>query len=391
MEIAPDSFIAVVIGSFGILLCLLVGIQILTRRDGIRQANILLSALLILYSLTLMNSLLATTGVYSTYQYLYFIPIIFSLSIGPLFYFFVKARLQPAFRLERRHGIHFVLPMAQFLFYCIIGFRSAAYKSWVWQNVVSPYGQYIETVLWMALTLGYIIAALRLIRQEIPTAQWKVPIGYWLRRFAWSLLILFGISITYEVIDWLLWNVYAYNLFNTAWLDFPLKISQALVSIFIGYNAFLYQNQDRITPIYSQRSVPLSETLSTILSETTNSPQTAFDELTEQIEQLLTERQIYLDPEINLATMAKMLDVPRNNLSAYFSSRGESFRSQINQYRVHHFLKLIQAGKHEDFSILGLAYESGFNSKATFNRVFSDLQGKTPTQYIKSMQSTDSQ
>jgi AraC-like DNA-binding protein len=34
---------------------------------------------------------------------------------------------------------------------------------------------------------------------------------------------------------------------------------------------------------------------------------------------------------------------------------------------------------------MGIAYECGFNSKATFNRVFKNLTGVTPGEYVKSV------
>lgn len=42
-------------------------------------------------------------------------------------------------------------------------------------------------------------------------------------------------------------------------------------------------------------------------------------------------------------------------------------------------------GEAENFSILGIASDCGFNSKASFNRVFKKITGSTPSAYIKSI------
>ena len=335
MNIPIDNFIAVLLSGFGILLCLAVGIQLLRRKTGLQQANLFLGLLLILYSITLLNALMAMTGVYTTYQHLYFLPLIYSMSIGPLFYFFVKSRVQPAFQFQRRHLVHFILPGIQVLFYLSIGFRSAEFKSWIWRNVISTYGQFIEESLVIVLGLTYLIAAIRLINSEIPKELWKNPICQWLKKFSLSLLILLSISSIYEIADWILWNTLEYNLFNTPWADFPLKLSYAAISPFIGYNAFIYQNQSLITPSYFQNEDS--------------------SDLEGRISTLLADRKIYLDPELNLDSMAKMLNIHKNNLSKYFSSKGESFRTFINKQRIAHFESLVKEGKQEHFSLLSHA------------------------------------
>jgi len=363
MNLPPDNFIAVLISSFGILLCFSVGSCLFFRKDGIKQANIFLGLLLVLYSLTLLNLLMAMTGVYSTYQHLYFLPLAFSWSIGPLFYFFVRSRIQPSFTFRRKHLIHFVLPAMQFLFYASIGFRSVAFKSWIWEQVVQPYVQYLEGGLTVVLGVGYLIASVRLINREVPVALWKHPICRWLRRFAVSLLVLLSVSTLYDLADWVLWNGFQYNLYNTPWADFPLKMSYAAISIFIGYNAFVHQNQALITPNYFKGG--------------------AESELGDRVRELMVMQQVFLDPELKLETLAKMLGISKNKLSKFFSANGESFRSYINKQRVAYFLALVEEGKHQQLSILGLAFESGFNSKASFNRVFKEIKGQTPTAYIR--------
>ena len=362
MTLPPDNFIAVLISSFGILLCLSVGGSLFFRKDGIKQANLFLGLLLVLYSFTLLNLLMAMTGVFSTYQQLYFLPLAFSWSVGPLFYFFVRSRIQPTFTFRRKHLIHFVLPAVQFLFYASIGFRSVAFKSWMWQQVIQPYVQYLEGSLTVVLGGGYLLAAIRLINREVPVALWKHPICRWLRRFALALLVLLSVSALYDLADWVLWNGFQYNLYNTPWADFPLKMSYAAISIFIGYNAFVHQNQALITPGYFKDGTE--------------------NHLEERIQELMAKQQVFLDPELKLEGLAKMLGVSKNKLSQFFSANGESFRSFINRRRVDYFLALVEEGKHQQLSILGLAYESGFNSKASFNRVFKALKGQTPSAYI---------
>ena len=363
MFITPDSLIALVLSSFGILFCIGIGVQILIRKNGSKQTNILLGLLLVLYGITLLNGLLAMTGVYSSYQYLYFLPLVFTLFIGPLFYFFVRSRMDSGFRLKVKHWPHLILPSIQFLFYCYTGFQSVEQKSEIWRGLIQPYVQYIEEVLVILSALGYLIYSIYLLNNTIQKSKLNFSVLGWLKHFAKALLFLLLISSIYEVVDWILWNYFEYNLFNTPWLDFPLKISFALISLLIGYNAYIYQNQSLIIKPAFQQSYSL--------------------EIAQNLEVLFNEEKIYLDPELNLDILAKLLNTSKNNISKYFSEQGNSFRGIINTYRIKHFKSLIERGEHKNMTLLGLALDSGFNSKASFNRIFKEKVGMTPTSYIK--------
>ena len=217
------------------------------RKKGIKQTNVLLGLLLILYSLTLLNALMAMTGVYSAYQNLYFLPLVFTLSIGPLFYLFVKSRVHASFRISKKDIIHFILPSSQFLFYLFISVQSAENKSRVWRTIIEPYVQYIEEVLVLTSCIGYVAYSIFLLNRNIPKSLMYVLVNRWLKKFALSLLILLLISSLYEIVDWILWGKYEINLFNIPWADFPLKMTYAIISLIIGYNSYLYQNQSLIT------------------------------------------------------------------------------------------------------------------------------------------------
>ncbi|MGD1839397.1 MAG: helix-turn-helix domain-containing protein [Thermonemataceae bacterium] len=366
MQINVPDLIAIFLDSFGILLCLAVGIQLLLRREGVKQTNLFLGLLLLLYGLTLCNQLFALTGIYSHYQFLYFIPIYFSWSIAPLYYLFVRSRVQPSFRFQRQYLFHFVLPIIQFGFYLTVGFRSQAYKSWLWRHVVAPYVQYIETFGLVVISTVYLLAAYQILQREIPKSHWKQPVYRWLQRFTAWLAILLVVGLVYEVADWILYGLYEYNLFNTPWLSFPLQLTHALISFLIGYQAFVYQHQALLLP-----------TAPSVTEEN------AAAHLQPQVERLFREEQVHLDPELDLTSFAKMTGTSKNIVSKFFSDQQTTFRGAVNQHRVETFITLATQEAYSHLSLLGIAYEAGFNSKASFNRIFKELKGVSPSMYFK--------
>jgi AraC-like DNA-binding protein len=90
----------------------------------------------------------------------------------------------------------------------------------------------------------------------------------------------------------------------------------------------------------------------------------------------------YLDPEYNLEIMARDLNITRQNISVAINDTiGKNFYQLINEYRVEEFKQLVLDSKHHNITLLGLAYDAGFNSKSSFNRIFKEITGSTPSSY----------
>ncbi len=92
----------------------------------------------------------------------------------------------------------------------------------------------------------------------------------------------------------------------------------------------------------------------------------------------------YLDSEFDLAEFSKLSNIPIHTLSEALNGLiGQSFNDYINNYRVEEFKKLALNDEFKKYTILALAFEAGFKSKATFNAAFKKFTGKTPSQFLK--------
>lgn len=109
------------------------------------------------------------------------------------------------------------------------------------------------------------------------------------------------------------------------------------------------------------------------------------------IEHLLDERcvatQLYLQHDITLPQLAKILGTNRTYLSQYFSYQGITFNAYINNLRINHFMKLyreaVSAGK--TVIVKQLASESGFCSYSTFSLAFKQRMGQSVTTWMQYM------
>lgn len=102
----------------------------------------------------------------------------------------------------------------------------------------------------------------------------------------------------------------------------------------------------------------------------------------QQLQQIMQEEHPFLEPSLSLRQLAQRLDWHPNKLSQLLNDKiGKNFSEYINHYRVHTFMQLAQQPNNAHLSLLGLAFESGFNSKTTFNTFFKKETGMTPKQW----------
>lgn len=98
---------------------------------------------------------------------------------------------------------------------------------------------------------------------------------------------------------------------------------------------------------------------------------------------MLTEKP-YLDADISLPELANKLDIPSHHLSRVINEQfGANFFDFINQYRIEEVKTRIGNPEYENLSLLGIAFDCGFNTKSAFNRVFKKMTGFTPSEYRK--------
>jgi adenylate cyclase len=98
----------------------------------------------------------------------------------------------------------------------------------------------------------------------------------------------------------------------------------------------------------------------------------------------ITSEQPYLNPALSLRMLADQIEIHPNQLSWLLNEfMGKNFNEFINHYRIDHFKKLVVDPSNHHISLIGLAYESGFNSKTVFNTNFKKIVGMTPKEFQK--------
>lgn len=107
------------------------------------------------------------------------------------------------------------------------------------------------------------------------------------------------------------------------------------------------------------------------------------DTLMESLDAVMKGERLYLNEEITLKGVASILDISHHQLSQLLNERRNmNFNTFVNTFRVEYAKELLV--EKNEWTVLNIAYESGFNSKSTFYDAFTKITGVTPLEFRKS-------
>ncbi|QNR25521.1 helix-turn-helix domain-containing protein [Croceimicrobium hydrocarbonivorans] len=171
------------------------------------------------------------------------------------------------------------------------------------------------------------------------------------------------------------------------WLDKSLEIKSAILLLsFSDPLAEALRSDSRFGLFHSKIYGKLPR------EKQKSSKQALMDESTEQqfrdeLLKLMVEEEPYLNPQLTLRSLSSQLQLHPNQLSWLLNeSFGKNFNEFVNTYRINTFKQLALDPSNSHISLLGLAYESGFNSKTVFNTSFKKETGLTPKAFVNQHQ-----
>ncbi len=104
------------------------------------------------------------------------------------------------------------------------------------------------------------------------------------------------------------------------------------------------------------------------------------------LELLMKTNKLYLESNLNLQDLAEKANFPQHHITQTLNSFAkQNFHDYINSYRVNEFIQKLKNGDGNNFSLLGIAFDCGFNSKSSFNRIFKNSTGQSPSEYKNSL------
>jgi AraC-like DNA-binding protein len=149
-----------------------------------------------------------------------------------------------------------------------------------------------------------------------------------------------------------------------------------LFGLYIGFNQAFILIQARLIK-HSAKIMDLGESHSPVLKLTG----TELVEVKELIEVYLNSSRAYLDPNLTLESFSKRIHIQSRKISLVINRLfNKNFHHFINEFRIQEAVKLMNVDK--EIVIEELYTKVGFNSRSTFNRVFKEIFGKSPSEYL---------
>lgn len=329
-----------------------------------------LAAVLVVMSLLCAKILLHTLGLWQTPRFRYF-PLGIDLWLPPLLWLYVLALTEPAKLRWPLYRQHLLVPMlflgyALVVYVCTVTTSRIEAKAAIVEQLGYASVKAFEDILSVVFGVYYGWLAFR----QLQRYQWwvdtylsntAIPTYRWLRNLlvvTAIVLLLLGLMLASQQMSSAsfvaLQGFYGYLVF--------------LIYVF-GFFGFRHQDFRVSLDLIARKSEALSDTQQASLLE--------------KLHAWMQADKPYLNPDLNLAQCADKLRCSPQTLSEAINlGQNKNFREYVNGHRIDEFKRQITAANLQKETIMGVAYACGFNSEASFYRIFKEKTGMTPREFL---------
>jgi AraC-like DNA-binding protein len=345
----------------------LFSIFLFTQKKGNRLANIIFGVFLFSKCLAIINHLIFHLQIKNPHVYFLLSP--FGFLFGPTLYFYVRSLTYKDFKFKVSDSVHLVPFVSAWIYFSwLFHFRSTATKLAIlkFQAENIPLEEILmSTTLFflIALYIGGSILILRGYRRNFKDI-YSSPNE---KNLSWLNLVLYGF-VAIWVFDIAGFTLY---LFGSTHLSLN-TVTMVLVLVFANLVVFMGLKHPEIFTGIEHREKYQRSPLTREKKE----------QYLRRLLAYMESKKPYLDPSLTILNLSKKLSISSRYLSQVINEiLGVNFFDFVNQYRVDEAKRLITDSSVNFRNILDILFDSGFNSKSAFNRVFKRQTGMTPTQF----------
>jgi AraC-like DNA-binding protein len=322
--------------------------------------------------------MLGYAGWYSRQPYrdiLFYIPFQQLFLFGPVLYFYMQSLLDQSFQFKRQDWFHF-LPSVLYVIYTLVVFVTDVLvlkKAFFYEDGNDKdFSTWYQIAGFCSLAI-YLFKSLRIYNTYRSMTYNLVSFAdsvmfRWTHRFLIAFLLLIGIRFLFFIINP---ETGAFGQKFWYYVCFSLLFYYITIS---GYTNSLLS----ATPFSPETLEPDPEP-----QTETEQKMPDLDSWKEKVALLMTKEKMYENPELVIADLAGKLDTHAKKVSQVINQGfGMNFNDFVNHYRIKAVKQKIEEGEHNIQTLLGLAFDCGFNSKSTFNRAFRRETSLTPKEYI---------
>ncbi|HWD87167.1 MAG TPA: ABC transporter permease [Mucilaginibacter sp.] len=316
-------------------------VQLWLKKDGNRAANRFLAMALGVMVLWIAGILGADIKLWTP-------PLQFSLAFGPLVYFYVRKVTRPESRFRWNDLLHL----------CPVLLEPVTWSPGM-SFIIKPL-TFISVVIYLYLSHRLIesfYTSLKFSEGDRDRHEWQ-----WLDRLLAGLGLVLLLWVPLAAIDY-----FGFHFALNPGAYYPLFLLMAVMVIRMGAVVF---------------SRPGTESSAGAPQFPKSPSSTALKQKGNWLRKKIETGLLYQAPELSVSSLAEQLDMPAHELSRIVNlGLRKNFSDLINEYRIRDVARKMQDPAYDRMTLLGIAYESGFNSKTTFNRTFKQMTGKSPAEY----------
>ncbi|MEZ5055558.1 MAG: hypothetical protein R2879_00830 [Saprospiraceae bacterium] len=231
----------------GVLFGLGVGSFYLFRERADKRPDWFFSGLLFTFAFTLVHNLILHQRLISDHPRLWFLPVYFTLSLGPMFFFFVKLKLFPNYTLRWTDLKHAFLPVGQFLYFIYFFIQPVSDRIAVGRQFWSPFYGGMEMVLYIATFSSYLLFSYRYIKyKKVVIRNNESKKGhlevFWLKRLVKVLFIIFLFNAAYIITDFFTYELFSINLHLLKGFDYIGSLSFSVMMLWLAFNGWVMRH-----------------------------------------------------------------------------------------------------------------------------------------------------
>ncbi len=360
---------------------LLLSVMLLVSTRNRRTSNVLLAMLLLFYTMPVLKVLSLELGPFRSFaSWPWTVELLYGL--GPSLYLYAKTITDHSYRLRKQDLLHYLPVLLELAYYLTplyqdpTAYALTAPRSWrhlVW--IVEQAGGIVSVVAYLVATNVLLWRYAKWVRDHYSDSHQRAL--RWLRRPVMLYTVFFVLWFSQRAVD--VW-----------WFDdrlatgpyYPLLLFLSASTYWIGTRGYL-EAQATTIGFDAARSETAARNETRESSIETPDDDASIEPLFQALTALMAEQRLYRETDLSLTDLAGHLKINPRLLSKVINTRAKmNFYDFVNQYRVAAF-KARVGGLAKHRTLLDLAHDCGFGSKATFNAVFKKQTGMTPSQYRK--------
>ena len=337
-------------------------------------ANTFLAILVFFYALIAIN--IVVVNIMKDYDLLHvfrYMQLEMIYGIGPTLYFYTKCITKPKYEFRKIDYIHFIPLLLEFIFYRTSIYRTGSDGLYL---EVMPTESYVYlTQQWLGILSiwTYSIASLIILKKyqkQIKEYYSKIE-NLSLKWLQTPIIIYVSYHFLWRVITEIDRFVFDKSLREYYFL--PNFTILAIITCWIGFKEYLQKEKEVVN-------------LKPFEKKSKNTNTSKDQTFISNFEQLMETKRPFLNPDLNLAMLAELLELKARPLSSKINQNfDQNFYDVINSYRVEAFKERMRSDDRDKLSLLGHAYECGFSSKSTFNHAFKKITQMTPSEYLRTL------